>query len=369
MLLMGLIAALSSTAQAQEVPVETGYKKGFYVSQGDNFLVKFGGRVQPRFVFEANEDFSDTEQAFEVTRARFKMSGHAFSPKAKYAFQLDAGKGFVSLKDYFIDGYIGDSNVFVRAGQAKIWASRQQMASTADIQMVERAVTDKYYGYGRDTGLAVYHQMPRDGGIEWVLGVYNGTGDKGVFSGETVVDLSTGEGEVEGKYSNVPGKMLPKVAATLGWANSGDVIKEVDHKPDAPLRFGVGGSVVAALDNDGGDDGSVVANLDYMVKHRGVTHTSAVYLGMVQDGGSWTSQAYESLGFHTQVGYNIAGKVQPAVLYAMILPSQGDSTSEVGLGVNGYWHKDNWKLQADVNRQQQGAEVGYIARSQIQLSF
>ncbi len=369
MLLMAWITALSTAQAADEAPVETGYDKGFYASQGENYLIRFQGRVQPRFTFESNGDFSSTQEHFEVSRARFKMSGHVFDPRVKYYLQLDAGKGAVTLKDYFVDAYLGDSEVFVRAGQAKIWASRQQMASTANLQMVERAITDEHYGYGRDVGIAAYHSLGKEGGVEWVVGVYNGTGDKGVFRGETTVDLSTGEGDVEGKFSNVPAKMMPKVAATLGWANDGDVIKEADFKPDADLRFGVGGSVVAAFDHDGGDDGAVVANLDYMLKHRGLTQTSAVYVGVAQSGGSWTSQAYESLGFHAQVGYTLAGKVQPALRYAMILPSQGERTSEVGVGVNGYWHRDGWKVQADVNRQQTGAEVAYLGRTQLQLSF
>jgi phosphate-selective porin OprO and OprP len=359
-LLMGMmVSAFAADGTA-------GYNKGYVIADGENFKMKIGGRVQPRFVFEGNDDFSDNDMAFEVTRARLKFGGHVWDPNLKYLIQLDAGKGFVSLKDYYVD-YMVTENVAVRTGQFKKYASRQQLASTDSIHLIERSITDKEFDYGRDTGILLVRELKKSGGLEWGVGLYNGNGDKGRFSGDTTVDVTTGEGEVTGKFNNVPDVFGPLAVARIGYGTLGNW-KENDLEGGA-LRWHAGGGVMANFDADDNDDGLVVANIDYIVKAHGFSHTGAFYMGMDQHGTAFTDQALTRTAFHAQAGYVIGGKVEPAVRYAMVMPTDGDATTEMGGGVNVYWRQHNWKWQTDVVRVETAGVSSTLARSQVQLKF
>ncbi len=361
MILSGLLAS------AFAADGSAGYNKGFVIAD-DNFKLKIVGRVQPRYVFESDGDFEDVGSHFELSRARLKLSGHAHDPKLRYTLQVDMGKGAVTLKDYYVDYFVSDS-VYFRAGQFKRQASRQQLTSTSSIHLIERSITDKAFGFGRDTGVMVGRKLGPDGGLEWALGLYNGSGDTGRFSGDVVVDTTTGEGEVSsGTFSNVPDMFGPQFVARIGFANSDDVYKENDLKGEA-LRWGVGAGTMMLFDADGSNDGSLVGNVDYIVKAKGFSHTGAFYLGMQQDGEGWSEQAYSMMGFHAQLGYVIGGKIEPAARYAMVIPDAGDATSEIGAGVNVYWQGHRWKWQTDANMQSTGNADALLVRSQVQLVF
>lgn len=317
-----------------------GYNKGFVIKEGDNSM-KISGRVQPRYVFQSDGEFSELESAFEVTRARLKLGGTVMDPRISYFLQLDMGKGSVSLKDYLVSYDLTDS-VRLTAGQFKRPGSRQQMTSTSAIQLVERAITDRAFGYGRDIGLMVGQDLGKQGGVEWALGLYNGTVDEGVFG--------------------------PQLAFRAGAANSNDVYKESDLGGGS-LRWGVGGGAMATFDADDGDDGVLVANVDYIVKVNHFAHTGAIYARMDQDGDTYGDLAYSLMGFHAQAGYALGGKVEPAARLAMLVPAEGDSTTEVGAGVNVYFKGHNWKWQTDVNSVTTGDEQTLLGRSQLQLDF
>ena len=359
-LFMGMVAsvwAMDGTA---------GYKKGYVIKDGD-FKLKISGRVQPRYVFEATDDFSEMGSSMEITRARLKLGGQAWDPRLHYKIQLDMGKGYVSLKDYWVDWYITD-NVAFRAGQFKRYASRQQLASTDSIHLIERSITDKEFGYGRDTGILLVRELSNQGGLEWGVGLYNGTGDKGRFSGSTTVDLNTGEGDVTGKFSNVPDMFGPQLVARIGGGTIGHWGE--NDLAGGPLRYGVGGGFMTNFDLDDSDDGNLVANLDWIVMAHGFSHTGAVFAGLDQDGDRYTDQTLTRYAFYGQAGYVIKNKVEPAARYGMVIPTDGsDATTEIGAGVNVYWFKHNWKWQTDFIVESTGGESSYLGRSQLQLKF
>ena len=65
-------------------------------------IVRLNGRVQARYTHRVVDE-ADNQGAFSIQRARLALAGHAFTKALKYKFQADFGKGFVSLKDFYLD--------------------------------------------------------------------------------------------------------------------------------------------------------------------------------------------------------------------------------------------------------------------------
>jgi hypothetical protein len=391
---LGLFAGTADAQEADGAPVEplavptlgaevdppdpaAGYDKGFFIYSADGaFAVKFQGRVQGRFEFEsADEGGSRAEEAaFLISRARLTMKGHAFSKDIKYKFQADFGKGNVVLKDFIVDKKLG-GKAWVRVGQYKRPFSRQHINSSGRLELVDRAITDKAFGNGRDIGIMVHDNYEKSPEFEWAVGVFNGTGDKASLSGDVVVDPMTGEGEITGgKYSNVPGLFQPTLVARVGY-NSGGIkgYSEVDFA-GGPLRFGVAASVLAQLDSPDDDNALSRAGVDFIVKNDGLSASGAFYVATAQDGSAPSDQSYAAMGFHAQAGYLLQKKYQPAVRFAMVNPDGDDNnTMEVTGGVSVYSHDHGFKWQTDA-----GARIGQtpgdstndiLVRTQLQLSF
>src|SRR5690606_7437382 len=185
--------ATEEAAQAAEAPAEvapdlptSGYSKGLFLQSSDGkFKMVFGATLQARFTRTSEDtDMTDAEYGvnFSLPRARLTLKGHAYTPDLTYKFQSDFGKGSVSLKDLFFDYRLHDW-VHVRVGQDKRPFSRQQVTSSTKQQFVDRAITDKAFGGGRDVGIQVHNEFTDVEGFGYGLGLYNGTGDSGKFSG------------------------------------------------------------------------------------------------------------------------------------------------------------------------------------------
>jgi len=353
-----MLIALLATASAGEAT----YGKGFTIEEGD-YKLKISSRIQLRTTYESPvDDVTASELYVSIPRARLKLSGDA-GPKLGYYFQADFGKGQVALKDMFVDYQLADG-VSLVAGQYKKSFSRQQLTSSSSMHFSERAITDKAFGGGRDIGVSLLGE-PEDGGLGWALGVFNGTGDKGVFVGSVEDD-----GSVSGKFSNVPTWMAPLAVARVSYDSKGfKSTKESDLK-GGDLRWSVGAGAQSLFDVDGGDDGSVRANLDAIVKAHGLSMTGAVYVATAQGGEAWTDQGYSALGFHAQAGYVVGGKVEPVLRYAQVMPDGEDATQEIGGGLNVFSERGHdSKLQASGVYQTTAGEGEIFATAQYQFQF
>ncbi|HUH01192.1 MAG TPA: porin [Kofleriaceae bacterium] len=381
--LLGTAPALAQDAPPVPNPVPApvpdaapaaGYDKGFFIRGADElFALKLQGRVQVRYSYEAIDGGED-DSAFEIARARLTAAGHAYSKDIEYKLQVDFGKGNVTLQDFLVDYRLGGGDIYLRAGQWKRPFSRQQITSSGSLELVDRAITDKAFGGSRDIGLALHNDYETaPAGLEWVLGVFNGTGDKPSFSGDVVVDPLTGEGSVVGGgFSNVPAMFAPMIVTRVGWNNSAkEGYKEADFK-GGPLRFGVGASALVELDADEDDESSVRGEIDYFAKVSGFSTTGGVYVATAQDDVDFADQSYAALGFHLQGGYLIDGTYQPAVRVAMVDPDGDDNnTLELAGGLSVYQFEHGFKWQTDVSLlAHEGSSTNDIlVRTQLQLSF
>jgi hypothetical protein len=364
-------AAPVESASEVEGP-KAGYHHGFFIEEAVNSLT-IQGRVQQRFQLESVDDGSDreTETAFEIPRARLTLKGHAYTKRMSYKFQSDFGKGFVALKDFFTDYRIGGGEIRIRGGQFKKPFSRQQINSSSKLEFVDRSIVDKAFDNGRDIGLEIHNNLGKAPDLEWAVGIFNGTGDKGLFKGDVVVDPMTGEGSVEGgKFSNVPAKVRPAVAARVGYNHGGIKGYSEADLEGGPLRYAVAAAALAHFDG-GTDNAFANVGADFVVKNEGLSATGGVYLK--QSGADAGDLSYEGMGTYVQLGYVIDKRWQPAVRYALLAADGGDKQHEVSAAFSSYNFSHGLKWQTDVSLL--SSDIGgtttndYRARTQLQLSF
>ncbi len=385
--------AWTSTARAQDNPV-AGYDKGFFIQDSKGlFKLVVGAAMQPQFAFESVEEHveevddatGDTvvlartdrepEYAFLIRRAELKLKGHAFSKNVTYGFMADFAKGTVALKDYYLDFALAPKVFHMRFGSYKKPFSRQQINSSSKLELVDRSITDKAFGQGRDLGLMFHNKYTKSPTFEWAVGVFNGTGVKPWFEGDVEVDPETGEGEVtKGKTTNVPDRFHPLVVARIGY-NRGDLkgYSEADLE-GGPLRFGVGLSGIADFDSDESDDSNIRSQLDLILKVNGFAATAAAYVMTAQDGSGFSDQAYSAWGMHAQAGYIFNKLIQPIVRYAIVdYDGENNNTQEVTGGLSVYIFGHNLKWQTDaggrIHEHEMGDLTDILVRSQVSLGF
>jgi hypothetical protein len=354
-----------------------GYRKGFFIRAADGpFELRLEGRVQTRLALENPEGAANEyESAFSIPRARLVLSGRAFLEALGYKFQADFGKGFVALKDFYADYALVPGWLQLRVGQWKRPFSRQQLTSSGRLELVDRSITDKFFGAGRDIGLAIHNDYEHSPTFEYAFGVFNGTGDKSIFSADASVDPTTGDGQVTGgTFTNVPDRMHPALVLRVGYNHGGiKGYSEADLEA-GPLRFAVGASGLLDLDADADDASLVRGELDFALKVHGLSSTGGLYVSSAQSGTSFSDRSFEAVGFHAQAGYLIARRYQPALRYALIAPDgPGNDLQEVLAGFSVYFFDHGLKWQTDVgalNREEAGGRrTDSLVRTQLQLAF
>lgn len=339
------------------------YDKGIVLQSADEkFEIKLTGRIQPFYSGTFTEDAPD-KHAFEIRRLRLSVEGKVHT-NIGWKTQIDFGKGNLSLKDGHFDVKVGN-DMWLRVGQWKRPFSRQQINSSARLELTTRAVTDSVFGAERDIGFAIRNDYEKSPDLEWIVGVFNGQGVGSVFEGDVVVDPTTGEGEVVGgKFTNVPAKFKPAFIGRVG-INQGGIkgYQEADLEGGA-LRWGAAASVWLEADRDENDKSNQKVELDFIVKNNGLSVSGGLY-GMSSQQGikTFSDQALSHVGFHLQTGYMATKNWQAAARFALVdvqtdFESATDKTlmdqKEIGVGGNYFLHGHDAKFQAAVKLVQLG---------------
>ena len=339
----------------------------------DTHSLKVSGRIQGRYHYELLQGVEDSaESAFSIPRARLKASGHAFDDDFTYALQVDFGKGQASLKDALVT--LGaDNGLKLTLGQFKKPFSREQLTSSGSQALVDRGITDKAFGNGRDIGMQLHNGIGKQNGFAWAAGVFNGSGDKGRYEGDVAVDLTTGEGELlSAKQSNVPDNVAPLLVARAEWSTEGmKHYKDVDFEGGA-LRVAVGANTEASFAEGAG---TTKHGVDAAVKVSGVHVTGGVYYATTQTGEGFGDQEGALMGYYGRGSYLVADQFAPAVSAALVDDVTGteqDFELLVGFGWFPQQHKLKW--QTDVGRVAAYGipgtdEEALRVRTQLQLAF
>jgi hypothetical protein len=357
-----------------------GFDGGFFIQDPDKrFRLRIKGRVQGRFTHGSSESYvedadnvRDYNYAFSIPRARLRMDGHAFSPNLKYVMQVEFGGGYTYLRDYYVDIALASRKLGLRVGQYKRPFSRQQLTSSGNQELVDRAITDRAFGAGRDLGIMLHGKAPM---VEWALGLFNGSGERGDFSGTVTVDPDTMTGSVSrGRFGNVPGRFKPMAVGRIGIHHHDLTGYSEADLEGGKLRLGFATSVKAAFDADESDASFVRAQADYILKVHGFSTTGAFYVGSAQDGDSFADQSYDRIGFHIQAGHVIAERIQPAVRYALVDPvGTHNRVQELmgGLSVYVFSHNVKWQTDGGVQLREhaEGILVDSLIRTQLQFGF
>ncbi len=363
------------SAENNETPAASvGYKKGFFISDGGVNKLVIQARLQSRFAFESEDqgDNRSAKSAFSIPRARLTFKGSAYTKRLSYKFQSDFGKGFVNLKDFFIDYRVGNGEIRLRTGQFKKAFSRQQITSSSKLEFVDRSIVDKAFGNGRDIGVEIHNNLSKSPSVEWSLGVFNGSGDKAKFSGSVSVDPTTNEGSVSGgKFSNVPKDIRPATVARVGFNQGIKGYSEADLE-GGPLRYAF--AAAAMMHFSGGDsntDATARAGIDFAIKSQGLSLSGGVYAA--EEGADEGALSYTQMGAVAQVGYVINQKWQPVFRYAMISQTSGDLAQEIAGGLSVYNNGHGFKLQVDTTALLKSTDTTDTTdirlRAQLQMSF
>lgn len=347
-----------------------GYKKGFFIKSEDNeFALKIRGRLQVRYEFEAlNGDNSYSYKSFfNVPRARLKLKGHAFDRHIKYGMQVDFSKGLVNLKDYYLLFALLPKCFNVQIGQFKIPVARAEINSSGKLSLVDRSIATEALGISRDIGITIQNQFEKSPTVEWVIGIFNGTGVKSRVSG------TVNGGTLVGKMSNMKTLFRPAAIIRLGYNHGG--IKGYSQ-PDfegGDFRFAIGAGGYFAFDAPGDDKSNIRGTLDYAIKGHGFSSTGAFYIKSLQEAPGSSAHELDMIGGEAQISYLLDEFFEPVFRYALVDEQDGLTNHEFSLGFSLYfygpslsWHNDASLL---LDKSGAGYKDNYRARSMLQLSF
>jgi hypothetical protein len=156
--------------------IEAGYKDGFFLKSKDgNFSLRMRERVQ--FQFSVNDTTDElTATDFNIRRLRLYWDGNAFKPWLLYYIQASADSGDFELLDAYFDAAY-NTMLAPRVGQYKVPFNREELNSSATLQLVERSIVNEEFTFGRDRGTGTYGVIGNY--VVYGAGIFNGDGTNG----------------------------------------------------------------------------------------------------------------------------------------------------------------------------------------------
>jgi phosphate-selective porin OprO/OprP len=324
----------------QEPPVTVSYgSKGFEFATTDHrFSLAIGTRLQFLFTNSTyNAGGPADTSSFRIRRAKIYFNGHALLPDLIYKVQIDLAASPI-LNDAYID-WEHFSRAQVWVGQYKVPFNRQQIASTAYLQLVDRAITDQTFSPGRDIGITL-HNTPTKELVEYDVGVYNGNGPN------TTSNDGTGFLYV--------GRIVLYPLGPFSYYT------EPDYEMTPSLKYGVG--FAYNLNSNAQITTTETANvktgtIDIVVKFHGVSLIVGLFQRNTNPNHTATPAAdivSTGEGINTQASvFVIPRQLEFSGRYAWINPDKQvshDDQMEVGVGMNVYFIDNRLKFQTDFRR-------------------
>ena len=382
------ILSLTLNALAQDAPsIKMEFGKGIqFISADSSFTMAISGRIQS--VFEAKRDITNenTGADFLLRRSRLNIQGSAFNPRFSYRIQLGFAHGDITsanstMQDNLI---LRDAMLFYKAnnwlrigfGQTKLPGNRQRQVSSANLQLVERSISNNNFTLDRDKGVWIYT---------------NFNINKAVL--KSTLAISSGEGRI---ISDKNGKLCYSARMEflpLGeFSKNGDYV-EADIEREKKPKLSIAGvySYNNAATRTMGQLGDFLYNLeianiqyygvDLIFKYKGFSIESEFYNrnannGIIINKKDTTQRNYVISGstFMIQSGYFITKTNEIAIRYAQITPetkvaSIMNAQKEYVFGFSHYFNKHSLKLQSDVTYLENGANNSLIYRLSGVVTF
>jgi hypothetical protein len=157
----------------------------------ENAYLEISNRLQVRYTHEVPDDTvrlpgtaasGDAKGSFRVRRAKFKLEGWFWMPALTYELQLNwpdvgtATRPGNMLEDAVLGWDLTGTGRFrVLAGQFKAPFGRQEMTSSGNHSLIDRALVSNEYARGREAGVAVQGVLGNNR-VEYRAGLFNGNG-------------------------------------------------------------------------------------------------------------------------------------------------------------------------------------------------
>lgn len=398
--------------------VFAGYDQGFVIATGPDlklkadsqpFSLRMNGYGQLRqSIFDSHNANPDLNQ-LEIKRARFILTGHAFTTDLTYFVQVDgrsnAGERLYLL-DYYLDYDIGHGQFDlperafgVKAGLYKLPFSFSRWGSGKELQFTDRSMASIFFDINRSLAWGLYgHTDALPSPLDWEVALCNGfiTGlaDTGTSSGQ--LDNNSA---VSGRVSSVP-------IGTWG----GNDIADLEFHEQLATRMGAG-FAVSTIDRSGTsefssqtvvDSGRPLANilplaangytaslysLDASLKYRGLSLTSEYYFRNISDIRGTALPTLYDHGLWLESGYFLVpNQWQVLSRWSRVQGNSGtlggrdQSSDEVAVGLARFFSGQNLRLTVDATHLN-GASInspvldispgddGWLYRTQLQFGF
>lgn len=342
--LFGIVFLYCFAASGQITAPKFGEGMLNIVGKDSSWSAKFSSRIQflgaSKWKYGAGR-FGKAEQQFLIRRARLKLSGFAYSPKLGYKFQL----GFSESDMAEISPFNGEvSNVILDAvlmwnfhknfdlwvGQTKLPGNREQLFSSANLQLVDRSALNGLFGLDRDLGLHLQHHF-------YVF-------DKIIIREMIAVSKGEGRGVID---ENLGGYQYTARVEVLPFGNflqegdyvGGDIFREQTPKLSIAAAYNLTVDAVRThvnkgdyLENDLGFYETDIATyyIDALLKYRGFSllgefsyRDAADPIAKNSDGSTTGQKVFTGKGLNVQGGYIFKSNWGIAGRFTTIIPDSG----------------------------------------------
>lgn len=357
-----------------------------FASSDSLFTLAVSGRVQS--MAEVKHELNDekTYADFFVRRCRLNFQGNAFHPSFSYRIQL----GFAQ-RDITADNSAAQNNLILRDamlfyspykwlrlgfGQTKLPGNRQRMISSANLQLVERSITNNNFTLDRDKGIWAYTNFKFGSTVL-----------------KTTLAVSSGDGRIN---SDKNGELCYSGRTEffpLGDFTNGNDFIEADQEKEKHPKL-----VIAACYSYNSASGRTMGQLgeylynnqhsnikyyggDILFKYRGYSFEGELYnresdKGVIVNSKDTTLRNYivAGRGLLLQSGIFISKRSEVAVRYASINPAASISSAmhkqeEYVLGFSRYFFKHSLKLQTDCSYFKNGTKESIVYRLSGVVTF
>jgi hypothetical protein len=339
------------------------WKDGQTTAEFDKASITFMNRLQLRFTEQLPDDKTklagtgaagDSKPSFRIRRYEPQFQGWIYTKdltfKLEFAFQ-DFQNGAVAAGGGINDAYFnydftkGKKMLRAQLGQFKVPFGRQEMTSSFNLQLVDRAGVAAEFERGRDQGLQLdgllFNQK-----IDWRVGAFNGNGrsfnandnDKLQYDARVTFQPWGDVKYSEADFESVTGHPLFAIAAQFEQNDYTNAVADPPNVAACPCAVGLKRTVWGA---------------DAVFKWRGI-YAMAEYFDREIDPAKAGLANFKSNGYNLEAGYLIGGptkgKWSLAGRYAAWDPSDavsGNDRTELRLGINWFYNKHFAKIQAD----------------------
>jgi Phosphate-selective porin O and P len=181
-----------------------GYDNGFYIRQGDSWILKPGAFMQFRnntdLRNDAGGDDTRTENGFEFRRLKLHLEGTAVSPAFTYfiGWNVERDSGTFLLEDAIVN-YWSNETYGIRVGQSKDPLSKEWLTHDGRAMAVERSMVDAVLGSGtvnRTQGITfMYNRYQKDNPLHAELMLHDGARQLNTnYIGKTPAGIAGGIG-------------------------------------------------------------------------------------------------------------------------------------------------------------------------------